>query len=183
MDIEYLSKEYMLSLDKAVKEIYPKRRVRPLDDIIIRTFGKGLDSAFDKEQTFFDKDRKKYVMTEYAEFLESLRIYDKDKSLDNKVSMLLEIGDIIFQHKIVKQKYPEDKRFNKIFNKAISYIKGQLKKRDIDFSYAERLAEVKYSLKAYLMKSGKLSKDPKLEKRLCKEYYIRYIGADDQKII
>jgi len=162
-------------LESSVLRIYSHRSPRELlgdEGILVRTLGANYVGPLNRESQYFDKRRNEYVYTEFSEVLEALDVYDSDPTDENKVELLLEVGDILFQRKIVKLKHWENEAYVHVVNKfdsALRYITNELEKRSVSSNGVKKLAEIKYGSRAWLGVNGYESKNKDLELRLCLE--------------
>lgn len=160
-------------LESAVLGVYKNRTPRNLmgaEGILVRTLGRDYNGPFQRECKYFDSRRASEVDTEFSEVIEALEMYDKIPSEENEVELLLEVGDVLFQRKVVELKHESDENYDNVmqkFDSALDYMKGELILRDLSFEKVEQFARIKYGSRAWLNLNGYNPKDKKLERELC----------------
>jgi hypothetical protein len=170
-------KSSILNHEESLKKIYAVRRVRDLtgnDGILQRTIGDDYTSPSSYNEFYFDKKRGKNTRTELAETLLALKEYDKEPLKKNKIKLLVEIGDILNQKKIINlfhKKHSSYLQADNILNSILEYFYNELKKRNINSSLVPELAKTKCGIKAWLREHGFTGKDKKLEYFLCEEKF------------
>lgn len=161
-------------LDKSIEDIYSVRKLRKLtgeSGILIRTVGENFKSSEQYTPTYIDEERKE-VKTEFAENIQKLEQYDSDPSKENKLKLLIEVGDILVQKRIVELKYsghPDYEQVIEKLNLALEYLKKQLVKRNISLDNIRKLSKIKYGARAWLKTHNLNAKDKQLEEQLCRE--------------
>jgi hypothetical protein len=170
------------SLEHSVEIIYATRKPRDVfgpEGILTRTLGEGFNSPKEFKPKYFDTKRNKMVETEFAETLEAIAEYDKNPGPNSRMDMFLEVGDTMFQRYVVERSHknhPRSKFALKQFDVALSYLSSALEVRGYSMQTAERMAEVKYGVRAWLESKGYVSKDKVLERKLCMEIYHQEFG-------
>lgn len=182
--INLLSQEEMIelkksigSLEKSIREIYSTRGLRSLtgeQGIVERTLGDNFVNLNNYKKTYFDKRRGLEVKTELAEVIEAFDEYDKNPTQDNKIKLLLEVGDFIFQRQVASIYHKSDQSYGEFINRideCLSSFKANLEKRGLSIELSEKLIRIKQGSRAWLRKRGapEKAKDKKLEYELCKE--------------
>ncbi|MDP3991905.1 MAG: hypothetical protein Q8P79_00125 [Nanoarchaeota archaeon] len=165
-------------LENAVKVIYSVgRNPRPLygnNGVMLRTVGENFAGPLSFQRTYYDDFRGKEVMTEFAEFVEAKEHYDKSKTRNNLIELVLEAGDILFQEVVLEERHREHERYKearKTLNEALNYVKKELNKRGIELRVVKRLAQVKYGVRTWMIRKKLPTKNPDLEKQLCLEEF------------
>ena len=162
-------------LEKSVRTIYSLRDIaRPLygqNSVMLRTLGDNFDiNSYSKN--YFDEFRNKSAMTEFAEFREALDNYDSSSSSQNKLDLILEAGDLLFQRIVLDVRHRENPKYvlakNELDN-VMLYVGGELRKRGIPFEKVNQLAEIKYGIRSWMGVHNLPSKNKELEAKLCLE--------------
>jgi len=163
------------SLEESLTKIYSLRKIRNLlgkDGILIRTLGENFMNISNYEEKYFDEKRGIHVKTEFAETIKALKSFDIDNSQKNTIKLLLEVGDIIVQKKIIKlfhQKNPYSTEILIKIDQILNFLTIELEKRNLKINLAEKLTEAKYASRAWLKEKGLIVKDKQLEYSLCKK--------------
>tara|TARA_Y100000310_G_scaffold129185_1_gene128341 strand:- start:5261 stop:6400 length:1140 start_codon:yes stop_codon:yes gene_type:complete len=163
------------NLEECVEMIYEinVRKPRPLvgeESILTRTLGDNFISPKNYEETYFETERKGQAKTEFSEFKESLKEYDKNPGEQEKLTLFMDVGDILFQAMIVKLKHQHNPLFNIVsqkFQVALGYVSTELRSRGLSVKTAKKIAETKYSIRAWLRQNGFIGKNKPLERQLC----------------
>ncbi|MEK6854820.1 MAG: hypothetical protein AABX73_01220 [Nanoarchaeota archaeon] len=169
---EYIQKS---SLEDAVKTIYSTRKPRELtgkDGIIMRIFGEDFEGPQKYQSMYFDRRRNEKVLTEFAEFMEAVQIYDTNPSQENKAELLLEAADFLFQKEVVRMRHANHPLYNKSLSqmsRAFDYVIEQLNSRGVSANVAYNAAIIKYGARAWLGVHGMTAKDKDLERNLLLE--------------
>ncbi len=182
--VDYLNEEQLSqlrnsigSLESTILTIYSTRKPRNItgdEGILVRTLGHNYHGPNFFEAQYFDKRKRKKVDTEFAEVIEALDRYDQNPTRNNEIELLLEVGDILFQKKILELKHKNNEEYNRVmgsFNIALRYITEELEKRNLSFDKAKKLVEIKYGSRAWLGANGYDPKDKDLERQLYIEVY------------
>ncbi len=163
------------NLEECVEMIYEinVRKPRPLvgeESILTRTLGDNFISPKNYEETYFETERKGQAKTEFSEFKESLKEYDKNPGEQEKLTLFMDVEDILFQAMIVKLKHQHNPLFNIVsqkFQVALGYVSTELRSRGLSVKTAKKIAETKYSIRAWLRQNGFIGKNKPLERQLC----------------
>ncbi len=152
----------------------PTRDLIGEEGVLARTLGGNFQGPREYTEHYFDSRRGENTLTEFAEFMEALGTYDHDKSVENRVKLYLEVGDIIKQQYVIDIFHKEDAEYEEVkrqVSDAMEYIHAELKKRDLSMEKARMLAEIKYGVILWLTNKGEL-RDKELEERVCLEYIV-----------
>jgi hypothetical protein len=164
-------------LEEAVKEYLTIRKPHELlgeEGLVIRTFGLDFQVPAHYTKTYYDSRRRKEVLTEFAEMIEAIGDYDASPSLPTAVDLLLEVGDLMFQHTLLDlrhQEHPEYRVVAAMFEQALSYANNELEQRGLSIVKASQLAGIKYGLRNWRNKHGLEGKHKALELALCMQAY------------
>jgi hypothetical protein len=163
------------SLKDNVKAIYSLGRARPLygaNSVMLRTLGDRFQGANSYQRSYFDEFKGKEVMTEFAEFCESLRDYDNSRTKDNLIEIILEAGDLLFQSIVLDSRHKENRHYSAARNemdKALLYVEDELIRRGLSMQTVKNIAKVKYGVRSWMVLKGLPSKNKDLEKQFCLE--------------
>ncbi len=162
------------TLEKAVELIYLNGTLRPLygeNSVMLRTLGNNF--SFSRYQhTYYDSFRDGEAMTEFAEFMQALADFDRSKTRDALVELILEAGDILYQSVVIDSKHRENPRYPEArdsIDSALGYVKKELENRGILFEKVRKLASMKYWIRGWMGTKGLPSKNKELEFQLCTE--------------
>jgi hypothetical protein len=161
-------------LEVSIGIIYKTRKPRQIEGdngILVRTLGADFNGINSYQGNYHDSERGD-TATEFQEFIEALEAYDRATSLNSRQALLDEAGDLIFQRTIIETKHKGNAQYSEAtrqFTIALGYIEEQLQRRGLSIKTAEKIAQVKYGVRAYLQDHGMPGKDKGLEAELCAE--------------
>ena len=162
------------SLRESVREI-SSTRLRELygqNSLMLRTLGDRFQGTVDYQRTYFDEARGKEVMTEFAEFLEALREYDRKKDRSDWIDLVLEAGDILYQSIVLDLNHQGHEQYMDAraqMDYALNYVERELAKRGLSMGAVRKMARIKYGVRCWRKLRGLEPKAKSLEKRLCRE--------------
>ncbi|MFP4400480.1 MAG: hypothetical protein ACLFPQ_01240 [Candidatus Woesearchaeota archaeon] len=165
-------------LEDSVNRIFVNRmKIRPItgnDSILLRSLGDNFD-PYNYQKTYFDEHHKTARPVEFAEAMEALEIYDNNPTIDNAVEALIETGDMMFLSAtldVFHKSHEEYKYVKKQFKQALDYLGAELLKRRLGLTSARKLAEIKYTSRAWHWDNDKHpAKNKTLEHYLCRRAY------------
>lgn len=175
------------SLEESFGKIYAKRSQRPTDEVVERTLGKYDVSTGAFSPEFYDRSRDGTVQAELAELMTELDHYRESASPDAALHAYMEVADIIFQKVALTQRQStavgsevlEIAGAQRLFAFAIDQvIKPKLAEVGLDFVMAQRLAKIKYGVRATLQEKGYKGKHGELEDKLCMAEMVAWQNMD-----
>jgi len=161
-------------LEESIRTIYKTRKPRQIEGnngILVRTLGANFEGIHSYQASYQD-DERGATATEFQEFIEAREMYDREVSPQSRQALLDEAGDLVFQRQVIETNHAGNPRYSeaiKQFTAALRYVEEQLRQRGLSIKTAERIAQVKYGVRAYLQDHGLPGKDKGLEAELCAE--------------
>lgn len=172
----YLQTNATESLEKSIKNLFKDRRLRDLlgeDGLLVRTVGNNFEGPDNFEPYYVDSKRGK-VLTEFAEAMDALKEADKDPGTDRDLDIVLEVGDVLLQKRIVELYYKDHESYEDVINKfdtALNYLNGCIEERKINPVAAEEMCRLKYGVRAWLGLNLYDVKKKEFETELCLDVY------------
>ncbi len=161
------------TLEGMVIPIYrsgPPRRLYGRNSLMVRTLGENFLGPDSFEEFYYDDFKGIRRQTEFAEFMESVKNYDLERSNDQKTDMILEAADILFQSIALDVWHNSRERYieaRKTLDGVLDYVRGTLHQRGVPLSAAKKIAQIKYGIRVWMLSKGFSPKNPQFEKRRC----------------